>query len=82
MEGWLRTILHLKSVPDVIPPPACKPLTISFSSHGPLDFPVSLVNEYAADGSRAGVHVLIVAPDREINTPVMQMKLDIPYRMS
>lgn len=55
---------------------------MSFNPHGPLDFPVSLVNEYAADGSRASVHVLIIAPNREINTPVVQMKLDIPYRMS
>lgn len=40
------------------------------------------MNEYTTDGSGAGVHILIVAPDREINTPVMQMKLDIPHRMS
>ena len=78
----LLTILHFKSVLDVVSPPACKPLTISFNSLGPLDLSVSLMNKYAADGSWAGIHILIVAPDREINTPVMQVKLDIPYRMS
>lgn len=70
MKGQRLTVVHGETHGFV---PAVPPLETAVA----VVVAVLAVHKGTGDGARAGVHVLVGAPAREVNVPVVQLELDV-----
>lgn len=69
-QGERRTVIHGEAHGFV---PAVPPLQTAVA----VVVAVLAVHKGTGDGARAGVHVLVGAPAREVNVPVVQLELHV-----